>query len=275
MFDSYSAYALRRIISSLFLIFLVGTQPSCSNIVTISPTNSAAITDSNSGVWTPADIANLEIFLHFKAGHVYQDAAGTIPATVGTPVNYVAPLFGTTNAATGDEINDPTLQSDGLQLDAGGVDKLLLTSPVLGNGAFTVYWSFIQATGAVSAFLSHSTLATLLGGLGDVAIYDTNTNAANTSIVPDAVTLGRFSTDALNGNFHMISTNETAFAGANSFQAFSYDQIGGTGFVGAGNDSINNRYRLIIWINRNISYLSAEDLKIREWIATNDGATLD
>jgi len=225
--------------------------------------------------WTPADIADLALFFHFKPGANCAYASnGGAAAGAGDPVGYAAPLFGTSISAS-EATNKPTLQADGLQLDAAGVELLNFSSQFSATD-ITVYWSMIVDAGSsVACFASDTVQPSLLGGASDVSIYDNTGNPQNSALfTTNAVVMGRLSMDA-GGNYSMISTGGVATTGTvPNNNGFDFNQIGGTGAIGGGNDSTANRFRLVIAINRAITLDSAEDLLIRNWISTNDGAEL-
>jgi len=137
----------------------------------------------------------------------------------------------------------------------------------------TIYWSMIVDAGSSAAcFASDTVQPSLLGGAADVCIFDNIGNSFNSPLVTGVV-LGRFSMDVA-GNFSMKTTGEAESTGGTANQGFDFSQIGGTGAVGGGNDSTSNRFRLVIAVKRAITLGSAEDLLIRNWISTNDGAEL-
>lgn len=227
--------------------------------------------------WTPAAIEDLLVCLQFTEGNCYESNGGA--ATVdGLPVGYVSPLFGSSISATAVEIEKPTLRADGLDMGTNGSTKLVLSSELPGDGEFTVYWSvMVKSTGVIN-FLCHSTAATLLGGGGSgLGIYDTNTNSSevawDANRIP-SILLGRYDTDALNGNFTSSATYGTDNVGSGSFQDYPFDQIGGLGGVGMPTDQSSTRLRLLIYVNRHIALNSPEDILIRNWIKENDGAEL-
>ena len=240
-----------------------GTNPSCS-------------------LWTPADIADLAAFFWFSpsAGSCFSDFAGTVSAGVGDQIKKVDGLFGAIINAS-ENTNPPILRADGMELDAGGVNLLSFNSPIAGDGAFTVYWSMkIHVLGPVACFASHTTEASILGGAGGgITIADQYTSMGETpldgGLFPDVLVLGRFSTDGYNGSYSMRGTEDGGGStGGGTFLAFPFDQLGGTGAVGAGNGDSLNRFRVFIWVNRHIAIDSEEDLLIRNWILTHDGASL-
>lgn len=231
-------------------------------------------TESTPPAWTPADIADLAIFFHFKPGANCAYASnGGAAAGAGDPVGYAAPLFGTSISAS-EATNKPTLQADGLQLDAAGVELLSFASQFSATD-ITVYWSMILDAGSnVACFASDAVQGSLLGGTGDVSIWDNTTSTFNRPIDTGALTLGRFSMTA-GGDWSIIATSQLEDGATGSTNnGFNFNQIGGTGAIGSGNDSTANRFRLVIAIKRAIALGSAEDLLIRNWIAANDGASL-
>lgn len=226
-------------------------------------------------VWTPADIADLAIFFWFKPGEgtCFSDVAGTTPSAAGGAVKNVTALYGAQVTEATEATNFPTLQSDGLQLDAAGVELLSFSSQFSATD-ITVYWSMIVDAGSsVACFASDTAQGSLLGGSADISIFDNGTNGYNLPIVASALTLGRFNMDAA-GNYSMCASGETPNVGSALNSGFDFNQIGGIGTIGAGNDSESNRFRLVIAIKRAIALDSAEDLLIRNWISTNDGASL-
>lgn len=228
------------------------------------------------GPWTPADIPDLSVFLHFSAGNCYESNGGA-SSTDGNPVGYVAPLFGTSITAS-EATNKPTFRANGLQLDTAGLKKLVLSSEILGNGEFTIYWSMLMTGANTINVLSHSTSMSFLGSGGSsVAIYDENTNGAEIPLDisnSPSLYLGRFDTDGLNGHYEMNATYGSSVSGSGAYGSFPFDQIGGLGNVGAATDSQDARIRLIILVNRRIEIDSPEDILIRNWIKENDGAEL-
>lgn len=231
---------------------------------------------SEGGPWTPADIADLAIFFWFKPGVdcCYQNIGGAASGA-GNRVGYAAPLFGASISARVDNIAfRPTLQSDGLQLDAGG-SRFLSFSSQFAATDITAYWSMIvDSASTVACFASDTLEDTLIGGNGDVSIYDNFGIPFASPRTTGAVILGRFNMDEENGNYSMISTGQSENAGTETNFGFNFNQIGGTGAIGSGNDSTANRFRLVIAIKRSIVLGSAEDLLIRNWITTYDGASL-
>jgi len=224
--------------------------------------------------WTPADIADLALFFHFKPGaNCAYASKGGAAAGAGDPVGYAAPLFGTSISAS-EATHKPTLQADGLQLDAAGVELLNFSSQFSATD-ITVYWSMIVDAGSsVACFASDTAQGSLLGGAGDVGIFDNTSNYLNKSASAfNAVIMGRFNTDAA-GNYSMSASGEPPDIGSIPNNGFDFNQIGGTGAIGGGNDSTANRFRLVIAVKRCIALDSAEDLLIRNWISTNDGAAL-
>lgn len=223
--------------------------------------------------WTPADIADLALFFWFKPGvNCAYASNGGAAAGAGDPVGYAAPLFGTSISAS-EATNKPTLQADGLQLDAAGVELLNFSSQFSATD-ITVYWSMIVDAGSSVACLASDTVqASLLGGAGDVSIFDDIGTRFNGALNTGVVVLGRFNMDAA-GNYSVSSTGGGDSSGTVTNNGFDFNQIGGTGAIGSGNDSESNRFRLLIAVKRSIALGSAEDLLIRNWIATNDGAEL-
>lgn len=225
-------------------------------------------------VWTPADIADLAIFFWFKPGVDCAYASnGGAAAGAGDSVGYAAPLFGATISAS-EATNKPTLQADGLQLGDAGVQLLNLSSPIAGDGAFTAYWSMVYATGSTLApFATDSALGSFIGAnTGGGAIADENSSELVSTLAVDVPALGRADCVSLGGDVTIMTGSGSATTSA--FGNFPLSQIGGTGGFGYFNDNVANRFRLLIWINRRIALGSAEDLLIRNWIATNDGTSL-
>lgn len=225
--------------------------------------------------WTPSDITDLAIFFWFKpgVGSCFSDVTGTTPSAAGDAVKNVAALYGAQVTEATEATNFPTLQSDGLQLDAAGVELLSFSSQFSATD-ITIYWSMIVDAGSgVACFASDTAQASLLGGAPDPAIYDNIANGINTAVYSPGVAMGRFNMDAA-GNYSIIATGAPENAGDATNNSFDFNQIGGTGAIGSGNDSTANRFRLLIAINRSIALDSAEDLLIRNWITTNDGASL-
>lgn len=232
---------------------------------------------SAEGPWTPADIADLALFFWFKPGEgtCFSDVAGTTPSAAGDAVKNVTALYGAQVAEATEATNFPTLQSDGLQLDAAGVELLSFSSQFSATD-ITVYWSMIVDAGSsVACFASDTAQPSLLGGVANISIYDNASGSFNRAIGAGILTLGRFSMTA-GGDWSIIATGQVqneATGAANN--GFDFSQIGGISFaVGSGNDSVDNRFRVLIAIKRAIALGSAEDLLIRNWIATNDGASL-
>lgn len=224
--------------------------------------------------WTPADIADLAIFFWFKPGANCAYASnGGAAAGAGDPVGYAAPLFGTSISAS-EATNKPTLQADGLQLDAAGVE-LLNFSAQFSATDITVYWSMIvDAASSMACFASDTAQGSLLGGAGDVSVFDNASNYLSAAASAfNTVIMGRLNMNGA-GDYSVISTGEANNSGSATNSGFDFNQIGGTGAIGAGNDSVDNRFRVLIAINRSIALGSAEDLLIRNWISTNDGAAL-
>jgi len=224
--------------------------------------------------WTPADIADLALFFHFKPGANCAYASnGGAAAGAGDPVGYAAPLFGTSISAS-EATHKPTLQADGLQLDAAGVELLSFSSQFSATD-ITIYWSMIVDAGSsVACFASDMAQGSLLGGTGDVGIFDNLSNYLNKPTNTfNAVVMGRFNMDAA-GSYSMSASGESPDIGSILNNGFDFNQIGGTGAIGIGNDSTANRFRLVIAVKRCIALDSAEDLLIRNWISTNDGAAL-
>ena len=226
--------------------------------------------------WTPADIADLAIFFHFKPGVNCAYASNGGAATgAGDPVGYAAPLFGAPiSASNAIALLQPTLQADGLQLDAAGLE-LLNFSTQFSATDITIYWSMILgAASSIACFATDAVQGSLLGGASDVGIFDNLSNylsAAASSF--NEVIMGRFNMSGA-GDYSVIATGEANNSGSTTNFGFDFNQIGGTGAIGAGNDSVDNRFRVLIAINRAIALGSAEDLLIRNWISTNDGAEL-
>lgn len=224
--------------------------------------------------WTPADIADLALFFHFKPGANCAYASnGGAAAGAGDPVGYAAPLFGTSISAS-EATNKPTLQADGLQLDAAGVE-LLNFSAQFSATDITIYWSQIIASdSSVACFASDSVFQSFLGGAGAVSIFDNLGGGHNAPLLTtNAVVMGRLTFSAL-GEKSLTATGYPEQTATTTNFGFSFNQIGGIGAIGAGNDSESNRFRLVIAIKRAIALDSAEDLLIRNWISTNDGAEL-
>lgn len=228
--------------------------------------------------WTPADIADLAIFFWFKPGEgtCFSDVAGTTPAAAGDAVKNVTALYGAQVTEATEATNFPTLQADGLQLDDLGVQQLVFSSQ-FSSGTFTAYWSMIVGEGSnVAAFAADSVENSFLGGGAAVTIRDDDDQGAFSGLDGTGIfILGRFNQTVAGGSYSMIATGmpestDSGFTHTN----FSFNQIGGTGAFGYGNDSTANRFRLLILVNRSIALGSAEDLLIRDWITTNDGAAL-
>lgn len=225
--------------------------------------------------WTPADIANLSVFfwLSPSSGACLQGPPPNDVVAVDNPIHYVAPLFGSTISAATDG-SSPILRSDGMELDAGGINRLLFSSP-FSSGELTVYWSFIAAAGTMQIFAQHSTENALVGGSSEIAIYDNVGNPATCNIDnPGTIVMGRFNIDGAFGNHRLDGTDQSSVEGSGGYSGYSFNQLGGVGGLGANNDSADNRYRLLIVVNRSITFDSAEDLLIRNWVSTNDGAEL-
>ncbi len=224
-------------------------------------------------VWTPADIADLAVFFWFKPGANCAYASnGGAAAGAGDPVGYAAPLFGASISAS-EATNKPTLQADGLQLDAAGLELLSLSSPADGAGAFTAYWSMIYADSQQATFLTDSSLGAYLGASsGSGSIADENLGESFSSIDANTPALVRFDCTGLGGDV-VINSSLGSSSGSGSGN-FSMNQIGGTSGFGSFNQNTANRFRLLIWINRRIELGSAEDLLIRSWITANDGTSL-
>lgn len=234
-----------------------------------------SVPKASGAAWTPADIANLAAFFWFSpsAGSCFSDFAGTVAAGVGDQIKKVDGLFGATISAS-ENTNPPILRADGMELDAGGVNLLNFSSP-FSSGEVTIYWSFIAAAGATQIFAQHSTENALVGGFSEIAIYDNNGSQANVNIDNfGTIVMGRFNIDGSFGNYRFDGTDQSPLEGSGGYIGFSFDRLGGIGGLGANNDSTDNRYRLLIIVNRSITFDSAEDLLIRNWISTNDGAEL-
>lgn len=225
--------------------------------------------------WTPADIADLAAFFWFSpsAGSCFSDFAGTVAAGVGDQIKKVDGLFGATISAS-ENTNPPILRADGMELDAGGVNLLNFSSP-FSSGEVTIYWSFIAAAGTIQCFAQHSTENALVGGFSEISLYDNNGNYSNVNIDNyGTIVMGRFNNDGSFGNNRLDGTDQFPIEGAGNYIGFSFNRLGGIGGLGANNNSTDNRYRLLIIVNRSIAFDSEEDLLIRNWILTNDGASL-
>lgn len=227
--------------------------------------------------WTPSDIPDLAIFFWFKpgVGSCSSDVAGTTPAAAGDAVKNVAALYGAQVTEATEATNFPTLQSDGLQLDDLGVELLSFSSQFSATD-ITVYWSMIVDAGSsVACFASDTAQPSLLGGVADIGIYDNTASPFSRAIAAGDLALGRFSMTA-GGDWSIIATGQVENAATGAVNnGFSFNQIGGVSFaIGSGNDSTANRFRLLIAVKRSIVLGSAEDLLIRNWISTNDGASL-
>lgn len=222
--------------------------------------------------WTPADIANLSVFLQFSAGNCYTDVARTTLATVGQMVKGVAPLFGTSISAS-EATNAPTLRAAGLEFDSAGVHQLLLSAGFTG-GPLTIYTSQLAVSGTTLPILQ-SVVGLAMAGLstGEGIAQDDAFGSTGSAMTVDAISLIRYSQASTGGDFTFNATGSVGSTG-NALDAFTFDLIGGTGGAGYANTSTTNRFRLIIAILRNIALGSAEDLQIRAWIAENDGAAL-
>ena len=226
--------------------------------------------------WTPADIADLAIFFWFKPGEgtCFSDVAGTTPSAAGDAVKNVTALYGAQVTEATEATNFPTLQSDGLQLDAAGVELLSFSSQFSATD-ITVYWSMITDAGSsVACFASDTVQQSMLGGIPYPTIYDNIPDEFTTGVYSAGVAMGRFSMDS-SGNWSVSSTGGgPTGSGTTPNRGFDFNQIGGTGAFGSGNDSTANRFRLVIAVKRSITLDSAEDLLIRNWITTYDGASL-
>lgn len=224
--------------------------------------------------WTPADIANLAVFLQFSTGNCYVSDGGAASG-VGDAVGYVTPLYGTTNAAS-EATNKPTFRANGLEFDAAGVNRLVLDSDFTG-GVMTLYWVVLCDAGSAAAgVLANTVTSAEIANLGGMNIFDDiggNVVAVAPELdIPILLRLNQPSTGAI---FHLrfSALEDLTSSGLDSF---SFNLIGGEGALGpgAGNDSTANRYLAIIGVNREITYDSTEDLYIRAWIAANCGATV-
>lgn len=222
--------------------------------------------------WTPAEVAGLSVFHHYTEGNLRVAPAGAVSG-VGDPVGYVEPLFRTTVSAS-EASNKPVLRADGLELDAGGVNLLTLSSPLLGTGDFTVYWAFYGSTTSVVPLLSDTVAGSLLGsaGAGEIGIYDTISNPYSVTNDYQSVhpVLGRFSYNATTDDTSLIASSQAEVT-SNIDVTFPFNQIGGTGAVGVGNDNVNNRLLALVYVDRVITLDSIEDLNIRAWLAANVG----
>jgi len=223
------------------------------------------------GLWTPADIANLSVFLHFAAGNCFESNGGAV-STAGNPVGYVAPLFGTSINAE-ELVLKPTFRADGLEFDALGVNRLPLSAST-GGGPLTIYTSQLAASGTTLPILQ-SVAGLAMAGLatGQGIAQDDAFGSTGSAMTVDAISLIRYSQASTGGDFTFNATGSVGSTG-NALDAFTFDLIGGTGGAGYANTSTANRFRLIIAVLRNITLGSAEDLQIRAWIAANDGAAL-
>lgn len=228
-------------------------------------------TESTPPPWTPADIADLAIFFHFKEGNG-SCFYGTDPAVADGGMDKILGLYG---AEVTQAEGNVTLRPDGLQLAADGSTSMAFSSQFSATD-ITIYWSqMIANDSAIACFASDSVFLSLLGGTPDVTIVDNIGNIHNSPLLTtNAVVMGRLTFSAL-GEKSLIATGqaERSSTGETNF-GFSFNQIGGIGAIGVGNDSESNRFRLVIAIKRAIALGSAEDLIIRNWIAANDGASI-
>jgi len=221
--------------------------------------------------WTPADITDLTVFLHFAAGNCFESNDNTV-STAGNPVGYVAPLFGTAINA-GSLVLKPTFREDGLKFDSAGAQQLLPSADIVLSGTgSTVYTVQIATSGQICPILNSIAGQAFVSGDGSGVIFQSDgTQSSAMAMTQDSLSVFRMDIDA-SGDATIDATgavqNQLPAAGA-----FTFDLIAGTG-ANLANDSAANRYVLIIAVARRIVLGSAEDLLIRGWITTNTGASL-
>lgn len=227
---------------------------------------------AGNGLWRPSDIANLEVFAWFKAGNCFSSAYPTETlAGVGDSVQWVKPLYGTTNYLF-ETVTPPKLRADGLEIDSGGAQRLTLATP-LDMASCTIYAVADRPTG-----LEDFVLTSEIGGPSYLLYIGTDW----------------FWSDTVGGNGSGARTNDLGelFYLGNDNGTWSYEVTGtvgssaGTGASNLGVEEIGYstantvgtnpdcRQRLLIVVSRYIALGSAEDLKIRNWILSNLSAEL-
>jgi len=220
------------------------------------------------GLWTPADIANLSVFLHFAAGNCFVSNGGAVSG-VGDAVGYVAPLYGTSISAS-EATNKPTFRADGLEFNA--TDSILtLSANVVSASDFTIYAAGICADNSSFPLIGSSATGAVIGNVfGSASVLDDSGGGPGSSTLSGnilmrfAVSSGSYRLDATS-----VFTNQNGSSGT-----YTLDEIGAATGAGDRNSDTASRYQLIIGVNRAIAFGSAEDILIRSWITTNVGASL-
>jgi hypothetical protein len=229
------------------------------------------------GLWTPADIANLALFNHYKPAITpaccFESNGGAATAANGV-VGYAAPLYGSPLSAS-ELVLKPTLRTNGLEFDALGTQLLTLSSAI-NVGAITIYAAVLAASGANFPIIGDSSASGSISvSGGGVSVMDDGFGTiASTSITTDAVGLVRFSLSAIGGSYSIAATGTAESSGSSGASAMTLQTIGSAAGAFVSNDSTANRSAALIVVSRNIVFGSAEDLLIRGWLTTNTGATL-
>ena len=245
--------------------------------------NSLTTARAPAAAFNPADIANLEVFLHAIPANCWQDVGmATTPAGVGDVVKGWKGSFGTTINAT-EATSPPTLRANGLEFDP--TELLNLSSAIaLGESvsAFTLYLGGRIAASVGDYYLpiGHSTtLGSMYHDGTDCYVLDDaaagSINNATAAADEDSDTfLWRCAHDGTTTAYHVIPSTYPVLNGSLTFGAITFDTLGFPAGLGVGMGNIDHRIRLIIIIKRLIVLDSAEDNLIRGWIASNDGGTL-
>lgn len=220
--------------------------------------------------WSPWAIPNLSGFFHFTEGNCFVSNPGAATAIDGV-VGYVPSLFGGSLTAS-EATNKPTLKADGLQF-ATMSDQLVLSSPfVLGAG--TIYMSVKVPSANLLLMLGHDTGAAYLACSGGVFAGEADGAGSGLAAAVSDDTVSLLRLDQVNdaGLIRLfVSGTPGEASNATGVGPFTFNRIGLSSVSGSEDAG---RLRAVILINRHIAYDSPEDVRIRNWIAANDGAAL-
>lgn len=230
-----------------------------------------ALTKPEAGGWTPRRVANLEVFAWFKAGNCFSSAYPTETlAGVGDSVQWVKPLYGTTNYLF-ETVTPPTFRADGLEFDGGSAQRLQLSTP-LDMASCTIF--AVASRGANEDFVLTSGGNSYLLYLGTDWYWSDTVGAASSAVrANDLGELFYLGNDNGTWHYEVTGTVGSSAGNGNGASNLGVEEIGYNTANTIGT-SPNCRQRLLIIISRYIALGSVEDLRIRNWILSNLSAEL-
>lgn len=213
------------------------------------------------GIWTPAQISGLSVFLRQQSGFV------TAP---GNAITACAAQFGTSNGATANGVS-PTLTGTGAQFDQAGDDTLTLGTPlVLGGQPFTVYCVGTLATAVVWAPIgSSSTTSVIYSDTIQIQAQDDNGNqlVGSFTTAPSGLIIVRLDYDGTTAT--LTWTGNTVGVAATGMGPFTLDSIGNWPNGGAPDGSPSNRQLATIVVYGRDIVGTSDETKLLAWIASN------